>query len=118
MTERTACKASDLTPGAALRADLPLEAGGKRAIAVVRTEDGTVYAIDDTCSHADVSLSEGDIEGCEIECWAHGSRFDLRTGESHELPAMTPIRTYPVRVDGDAILVNVDEPTSPAKENA
>ncbi len=118
MTEQRACRASDLAPGAALRADLKREDGVVHAFAIVRTEDGEVYAIDDTCSHADVSLSEGDIEGCEIECWAHGSRFDLRTGKPNVLPAMTPIRTYPVRVDGDAILVNVDEPTSPAKENA
>jgi 3-phenylpropionate/trans-cinnamate dioxygenase ferredoxin subunit len=118
MAEQTACRASDLAPGTALRADIKGADGLIRAVAVVRTEDGEVYAIDDTCSHADVSLSEGDIEGCEIECWAHGSRFDLRTGEPDELPAMTPICTYPVRVDGDAVLVNVDEPTSPAKENA
>jgi 3-phenylpropionate/trans-cinnamate dioxygenase ferredoxin subunit len=118
MSEHVACKAKDLAPGTALRADLALAAGGKHAFAVVRTEDGELYAIDDTCSHADVSLSEGDIVGCEIECWAHGSRFDLRTGEPNVLPAMTPIRTYPVRIDGDDVLVDVDAPMSTAKENA
>ncbi|HEX7590187.1 MAG TPA: non-heme iron oxygenase ferredoxin subunit [Demequinaceae bacterium] len=118
MSEHVACKAKALAPGTALRADLALATGGKHAFAVVRTEDGELFAIDDTCSHAEVSLSEGDVDGCEIECWAHGSRFDLRTGEPDELPAMTPIRTYPVRIDGDDVLVDVDAPMSTAKENA
>jgi 3-phenylpropionate/trans-cinnamate dioxygenase ferredoxin subunit len=118
MSEHVACKVKDLAPGAALRADLKLENGTPHGIAVVRTEDGEIYAIDDTCSHADVSLSEGDVVGCEIECWAHGSRFDVRTGEPDELPAMTPIRTYPVRVDGGDVLVDIDAPMSTVKENA
>ncbi len=92
MSEQIACKASDLEPGTALRADLKTAAGRVHPVAVVRADDGDVYAIDDTCTHADVSLSEGDIDGCEIECWAHGSRFDLRTGEPNELPAVTPVR--------------------------
>ena len=118
MTEQRACSVADLEPGKALCADLALEGGGKRAVAVVRSEDGDLYAIDDMCTHADVSLSEGDIDGGEIECWAHGSRFDLRTGAPNELPAVSFVRTYPVRVDGDAVMVNVDEPLSQAKENA
>ena len=118
MSEKIACHASDLAPGAALRVDLKRDDGVVHAFAVVRSEDGDVYAIDDTCTHAEVSLSEGDIDGCEIECWAHGSRFDLRTGEPHELPAMTPVNTYPVRVDGDDILVDVDAPQTSTKENA
>jgi len=116
MTEHVACKAKDLAPGSALRADLALASGGKHAFAVVRTDDGEIYAIDDTCTHAEVSLSEGDIDDCQIECWAHGSRFDLRTGEPNMLPAVNPIRTYPVRVQGDDILVDVDAPLSQAKE--
>ena len=116
MTEQVACKAKDLAPGSALRADLELAIGGKHAFAVVRTDDGEIFAIDDTCTHAEVSLSEGDIDDCQIECWAHGSRFDLRTGEPNMLPAVNPIRTYPVRVQGDDILVDVDAPLSQAKE--
>jgi len=116
MSEQVACKAKDLAPGSALRADLALASGGKHAFAVVRTDDGEIYAIDDTCTHAEVSLSEGDIDDCQIECWAHGSRFDLRTGEPNMLPAVNPIRTYPVRVQGDDILVDVDAPLSQAKE--
>ena len=59
---------------------------------------GEVYAVHDECTHAAVPLSEGDVDGATIECWMHGSRFDLRTGVALNLPATTPVRTYPVRV--------------------
>ena len=77
------------------------------AIAVVRVGD-EVFAVDDTCSHAEVSLSEGEVSGCEIECWLHGSRFDLRTGEPSGPPAFEPIATYPVQIEGvgdDAVVL-------------
>ena len=70
------------------------------AVAVVRTE-GSVYAVGDTCSHAEVSLSEGDVDGCELECWLHGARFDLKTGEPSGPPASRPIPTYAVKVEGE-----------------
>lgn len=81
-----------------------------RTISLVHTEDDEFYAVDDRCSHADVSLSEGDIDGCTLECWLHGSAFDLRTGEPLALPAIDPIPTYAVRVSGagDTALVEVD----------
>jgi 3-phenylpropionate/trans-cinnamate dioxygenase ferredoxin subunit len=69
-------------------------------IAVVRADDGNVYAISDVCSHADVALSEGEVDGCSIECWLHGSRFDLQTGEPSGPPAVRRVPVYPVRVDG------------------
>lgn len=69
-------------------------------LAVVRVGD-EVFAVDDHCSHAEVSLSEGEVSGCEIECWLHGSRFDLRTGEPSGPPAFAPITTYPVQIEGD-----------------
>ncbi|MCX6421498.1 MAG: non-heme iron oxygenase ferredoxin subunit [Actinobacteria bacterium] len=72
---------------------------GAEPVAVVRSE-GQVYAIRDVCSHADVALSEGDVEGCFIECWLHGSRFDLRTGVPASLPALSAVPVYAVRVDG------------------
>jgi 3-phenylpropionate/trans-cinnamate dioxygenase ferredoxin subunit len=78
-------------------------------VAVVRAGDA-VYAIRDECSHAAIALSEGDVEGCEIECWLHGSRFDLRTGEPVSLPATEPVPVYPVRVEGDDVLVDVRSP--------
>jgi nitrite reductase/ring-hydroxylating ferredoxin subunit len=71
-----------------------------RPIAVVRTDEG-VFAIEDRCSHADVALSDGEVEDCTIECWLHGSAFDLRTGAPRSLPATVPVPVYPVRVEGD-----------------
>jgi 3-phenylpropionate/trans-cinnamate dioxygenase ferredoxin subunit len=92
--------------------DLP-EVGAVRVVidgmpvAVVRDELGHVHAIDDTCTHAEVSLSEGEVEDCTIECWLHGSRFDLRTGQPTALPAIRPVAVYPVTIDGDDVLVDV-----------
>ena len=69
---------------------------------------GEVFAINDVCSHADVSLSEGDVEDGTVECWLHGSRFDLRTGAPTGLPATKPVATYPVTVEGDNVLVKLE----------
>jgi 3-phenylpropionate/trans-cinnamate dioxygenase ferredoxin subunit len=77
-------------------------------VCVVRTE-GEVFAIGDVCSHADVALSEGDVDKGTIECWLHGSRFDVRTGCPAGLPANRPVPTYPVKIDGDDIYVGVKE---------
>ncbi|NYJ74752.1 non-heme iron oxygenase ferredoxin subunit [Allobranchiibius huperziae] len=99
------CSLGELTEGEPARADI-----GGYEVALVRTETGEVFAVDDTCSHANVSLSEGEVEGCTIECWLHGSRFDLRTGNPDSLPAIEPIATYPVKIDGDDVFVAV--PTS------
>ncbi len=84
----------DLVEGEAVR----IEIDG-RAVALVLT-GGDVYAVDDRCSHADVSLSEGDVEGCFIECWLHGSQFDLRTGNPTCLPANEPIATFTTSITG------------------
>jgi 3-phenylpropionate/trans-cinnamate dioxygenase ferredoxin subunit len=70
---------------------------------------GEVMAILDECSHAEVSLSDGEVENCTIECWLHGSRFDLRTGKPTGLPATEAVPVYPVRIDGDDIYVAVKE---------
>lgn len=69
---------------------------------------GEVFAISDICSHADVSLSEGDVEDGGIECWLHGSRFDLRTGKPTGLPATKPVATYPVTVEGSDVFVKLE----------
>ena len=83
-------------------------------IALVRDGDD-FYAIRDECSHATIALSEGDVEGCFIECWLHGSTFDLRTGEPTTLPAFEPVPVYPVRIEGDDLLVDVQSPlTTPS----
>ena len=74
-------------------------------MAIVRTESGDIHAVDDTCSHANVSLSEGELDGCTLECWLHGSRFDLATGNPTGPPATIPINVYPVRVENDEVFV-------------
>ncbi|WP_019145631.1 non-heme iron oxygenase ferredoxin subunit [Aeromicrobium massiliense] len=75
-------------------------------VALVRDGDN-VYAISDWCSHAQVPLSDGDVEGCEIECYLHGSRFDVRTGEALNLPATEPVPTYPTKIEGDTVWVDL-----------
>ena len=74
------------------------------SICVARIGD-EVFAIDDTCSHSDASLSEGDITDFKIECWLHGAEFDLRTGEALTPPAVMPVKKYSVRVDGDSVTI-------------
>jgi len=81
-----------------------LEKAG-RTICVTRVGDD-VFAIDDTCSHSDASLSEGEVTDFKIECWLHGAEFDLRTGEALTPPAVAPIKVYPVIVDGDSVTVD------------
>ncbi|MFI1987920.1 non-heme iron oxygenase ferredoxin subunit [Actinoplanes sp. NPDC020271] len=71
-------------------------------VAVVHADDDNFYAVRDECSHASVALSEGEVDGCTLECWLHGSRFDLRTGEPSGPPAIDPVAVYPVEIrDGD-----------------
>ena len=69
--------------------------------------EGELYAIYDVCSHANVSLSEGDVEDTTIECWLHGSRFDLRSGKPTGLPATKPVPVYPVKVEGGDVFVSL-----------
>jgi 3-phenylpropionate/trans-cinnamate dioxygenase ferredoxin subunit len=74
------------------------------AIAIFRLEDG-YFAIEDTCSHEEASLSEGEIEDGQIECPLHGAMFDIRTGKNLTLPAVLPVKTYSVKVEeGDVYL--------------
>jgi 3-phenylpropionate/trans-cinnamate dioxygenase ferredoxin component len=94
-----ACSLADVPDGGAVRAlldDVP--------VAIVRS-DGEVYAIHDVCSHANVALSEGEVEGRTIECWLHGSRFDLVSGRPTGLPATQPVPVYPVKIEGDDVYV-------------
>ncbi len=104
MTFERVCAVADVAPGTAVRVDV-----GDRDVAVVRDGDDW-YAIEDECSHAAIPLSEGDVEGCEIECWLHGSRFDLRTGKPCGPPATQAVAVYPVTVEGDDVLVDVSSP--------
>ena len=104
MTTIDACALADIPNPGALRVDIE-----GTAVAVARDANG-VYAIADRCSHADVALSEGDVADCTIECWLHGSVFDLRTGAALTLPATEPVPVYRVDVvgEGDTARVLVD----------
>lgn len=72
-------------------------------VAFVRV-DGRFYAFDDTCTHAGCSLADGDLEGTTVTCSCHGSQFDVRSGEVLKGPAEEPVRSHPVRVEGDDLL--------------
>lgn len=74
-------------------------------ICLVHAEDGNVYAIGDTCTHEDYSLSEGELWDMSVECPRHGSRFDVRTGTVTGLPAVIPAKTYPVTVENGEIYI-------------
>ena len=99
------CPLTDLAPNSATRIDV-----GGRAIAVVRIGDD-VYAIGDTCSHANVSLSEGELfcDTKELECWKHGSTFSLETGEALTLPATQPVPVYVVRVVDGIVEIDLED---------
>ncbi len=79
-----------------------------RRIALYRIGD-EIYATDDICSHEYAHLSEGwlEPEDCTVECPLHGSRFDIRTGAALTLPAFAPIAVYPVRIEGQDVLVEL-----------
>jgi 3-phenylpropionate/trans-cinnamate dioxygenase ferredoxin subunit len=97
-----ACTLSELKDESAIRVEL----AGK-PVCIARS-NGEVFALHDVCSHADVALSEGDVEDGHIECWLHGSMFDLRTGKPTGLPATRPVPTFPVTVEGDDVLVQME----------
>ncbi|MCU1542318.1 MAG: sufE [Blastococcus sp.] len=105
MTFARVCSLREVPDGGSLRVELR-----DVDIAVVRFDD-EVYAIEDLCSHADVALSDGDVDELDgaptIECAMHGSCFDLRTGEPTTLPATEPVPVYPVRVEGDDVFVDL-----------
>jgi 3-phenylpropionate/trans-cinnamate dioxygenase ferredoxin subunit len=104
------CPLAELARGEARRLDLD------PAVAVFHTEVGEVLAIDDTCTHQDASLADGWLEGCEIECPLHSSKFDLRTGQVDAPPAKRPVRTHQVTIiDGDIYLtIASGQPNVPA----
>ena len=97
-----ACALTDLPPGEAVRI-----VGPHTPIAVFNV-DGVYYAIDDTCTHQDASLSEGWLEGCFVECPLHAASFDLRTGEPTCPPAKRSVKTYPVLVEDGEVCVDVE----------
>ena len=91
---------ADLVPNTALKVEVE-----GTAIALVLDSAGEVHAIGDTCTHGDISLSEGFVEDDTLECWAHGSKFSLKTGVPLSLPAYEPVPVYAVTItDGDIYL--------------
>ena len=97
-------------------ADVPADEGvkvtlGRYDVVVCRDVDD-IYALQDLCTHGQVALSEGEVANCQIECWLHGSKFDLRSGKPTNLPATEPVSTFPVEirdVDGaPTVFVDVD----------
>lgn len=94
--------------------DHPVE--GSVAVALVKSSEGEIFALRDECSHAHVALSEGEFDDkkCALECYLHGAYFDVRTGTPLNPPASQPVPVYPVRVEDDQILVDIE---NPLKEN-
>jgi 3-phenylpropionate/trans-cinnamate dioxygenase ferredoxin subunit len=100
------CSVDDIPKG-----DVIAVVVGELRLAVVHCDDDTFHAIYDECSHAQIALSEGEIDGCTLECWLHGSRFDLRTGQPTGPPAVEPVPVFPVEVrDGNVYVIL--EPTN------
>jgi len=105
------CRADDLGVKSALKVTID-----GVPIALVKDSAGSIHAIGDTCSHGEISLSEGFVEDDTLECWAHGSKFDLATGKPQNFPAFEPVPVYAVTVvDGD---VYVDPTPVPAPDEA
>ncbi len=93
-------RVADIPPGSSLQIEIDDE-----PVAVFNC-DGQFFAIDDTCTHEEYSLSEGElVEECVVECPLHGAQFDLRTGEAVCLPATLPVRTYEVVIEDDVVKV-------------
>ena len=95
-------KASQVPPGKMKS----FSAGDKRVL--VANVGGTLFATQDLCTHDNGTLADGELMGEEIECPRHGARFDVRTGQVRALPAMFPIKTFPVKVENDEIRITFD----------
>ena len=74
------------------------------AVCLTRVGD-EVFAVEDTCTHSEASLSEGEVSGTKIECWLHGAEFDLRTGEALTPPATSALKTFKVEINGNQVVV-------------
>ena len=105
MTFELACATTDVPEDEALGVTV-----GRYDVAIARSTNSQggdeYFAVQDLCSHAAVALSEGEVEDCTVECWLHGSRFDLRTGKPTGLPATEPVATFPIEVREDGVYVD------------
>jgi 3-phenylpropionate/trans-cinnamate dioxygenase ferredoxin subunit len=100
MTFELACAVTDVPEDEPIAVTI-----GRYDVAIARHGD-EFFAVQDECSHANIALSEGEVEDCTVECWLHGSRFDLRTGKPTGLPATEPVATFPVEVREDGVYVD------------
>ena len=100
-------RVTDIAPGTTKKVDVGL-------VAVLLCNcDGEIYAIEDVCTHDGGELDQGELEECRIMCPRHGAYFDVRTGAALTLPAILPVPTYRVRVEGDDVYVDVTTPAQP-----
>jgi len=100
------CSVEDVPKGTAISAEID-----GTPVAIVHADcdgEGRFFAIYDECSHAQIALSEGEVAGCTLECWLHGSRFDLRTGRPTGPPATAPMPVYPVEVHDGSVYISLD----------
>ncbi|GII87567.1 (2Fe-2S)-binding protein [Sphaerisporangium siamense] len=111
MTFHKVCVLSDIPDGGVAG----VEVGGT-PVALVR-KDGEVFALHDVCSHAEVRLSEGEVYDDTLECWLHGSCFDIRSGKPTGPPATRPVPVYRVKVEGDDVLVALGADTAQDQES-
>jgi 3-phenylpropionate/trans-cinnamate dioxygenase ferredoxin subunit len=100
MAFERACAVDDVATDEAISVTV-----GRHTVAIAR-EGEEFFALQDECSHAAVPLSEGEVRDCTIECWLHGSTFDLRTGKPTVLPATEPVATFPVQLRDGAVYVD------------
>lgn len=96
------CKVEEIPVGKAIRVRV-----GDHAIAIAHTPNGEIRALDDKCSHGEVSLSEGFVDNESIECWAHGAKFAFADG-TPTLPAYEPVAVYEVIIDNGEIFLEID----------
>ncbi|MBV9080462.1 MAG: non-heme iron oxygenase ferredoxin subunit [Elusimicrobia bacterium] len=85
-----------------------IEVDGRRIC--LASAGGTLFAVDDRCTHAEALLSSGDVEEGEVVCPLHGARFDLKTGEAMTPPATRPVQTHEVKIDGNGVFVRLRGP--------
>lgn len=108
MTATRVCGLDELSPATAKKVVVD-----GRPVAVVMDSAGAVHALGDTCTHGEISLSEGFVEDDAIECWAHGSKFELATGKPRNFPAYEPVPVYTVSVENGDVLVDVETTITP-----
>ncbi|MFC4062036.1 Rieske (2Fe-2S) protein [Planomonospora corallina] len=103
MTFEKVCALADIPDGGVIGVEV-----GDTPVALVRKGE-EVHALHDVCSHAEVKLSEGEVYDGTLECWLHGSCFDLRSGKPTGPPAIKPVPVYQVKIDGDDVLVSLSK---------